>query len=289
MSQELISIIVPLFNKEEQISRTINSVLNLSYNKWELIIIDDGSTDNSASIVKTYIHDERIKYVYKSNGGVSSARNLGISVSKGKWIIFLDADDYFLPDALDVLYSLTQKMNVKVGSANFYREKEGRKIKACFGKRKKILKNNLKSYFFREFSLRAGTALFHKEVLSGMSFDESLTRYEDLKFIIEIIKKTRIAYDPKCVMTYSLDNLGLSHGCKNINNDFIFNMQFENKSFWEKIILGNLLWMGCNTYSEYVKDLRLKYNRYWIYKYFSKCFNLYTRMKSLMRKINLST
>lgn len=285
----MISVIVPLYNKKDGIEKCIRSVFEQSFKDWELIIIDDGSTDGSASIVQLYLYDNRIKYFYKNNGGVSSARNWGISKSNGEWIIFIDADDYFLPDALGVLYSLTQEMNVKISAANFYREKEGRKIKACFGERKKILKNNLKSYFFCEFSLRAGTALFHKEVLSGMSFDESLTRYEDLKFIIEIMKKTRIAYDPKCVMTYSLDNLGLSHGCKNVNNDFIFNMQFENKSFWEKIILGNLLWMGCNTYNEYVKDLRIKYNRYWIYKYFSKCFNLYTRMKSLMRKINLST
>ena len=287
MRSELISIIIPLYNKENSIANTLNSIINQTYCNWELIVVDDGSSDNSANIVSNYLSDKRIRYYYKKNGGVSSARNFGVGKSKGEWIIFLDADDYFLVNALEILYSLALEMNVKVVSANYYREQKNHKVKDCFGSKKKILRNNLKSFFFRDFSLRAGVALFHKEVLNGMTFDESLTRYEDLKYILEIMKKTKIAYDPKCVMIYSLDNLGLSRGCKNINNDYIFNMQFENKSFWEKIILGHLLWMGCNTYHEYVKVLRCKYNRYWIYKDLSKCLNLYTRMKSLMKKINV--
>ena len=287
MSQELISIVVPLYNKDEQISRTINSVLKLNYKNWELIIIDDGSTDNSASIVKTYIYDERIKYVYKSNGGVSSARNLGVSKSRGEWIIFLDADDYFLPYALNVLISLTQEFNVKVATANFYKEKEGHKIAGCYGKKKKILRNNLKSCFFYEFSLRAGTTLFHKDILKGISFDESLSRYEDLKHIIEIMQNNNIAYDPKCIMIYSLDNSDLSHACKKVENDFIFNMQFENKCFWEKIILGRLLWEGINTYKSKTKELKIKYQKYLFYKDLSWWINLYVRMKFFMRKINI--
>jgi glycosyltransferase involved in cell wall biosynthesis len=91
---QLISIITPIYNGQEFLKETIETVLNQSYSNWELLLIDDGSTDNSKAICKTYTDkDNRIKYYYKSNGGQASARNLGIKKAKGEWIALLDADD----------------------------------------------------------------------------------------------------------------------------------------------------------------------------------------------------
>jgi glycosyltransferase involved in cell wall biosynthesis len=89
----LVSIILPLYNAGRFISETIVSVLSQSYSHWELIIIDDGSKDSSASIVKSFLPDERIHYYYQPNSGVSTARNNGINKAKGELIAFLDADD----------------------------------------------------------------------------------------------------------------------------------------------------------------------------------------------------
>lgn len=90
----LVSIIIPLFNKESSIKDTIISVLNQSHENIEIIIINDGSTDNSLGIVSKF-KDFRIKVFNQTNQGVSSARNLGIKHSNGEFISFLDADDYF--------------------------------------------------------------------------------------------------------------------------------------------------------------------------------------------------
>ena len=88
----MISIIIPLYNKEHYILDTINSVFCQTNKDWECVIVDDGSTDRGPELVKN-IHDSKIKYLKKKNGGVSSARNFGVSKAMGEWILYLDADD----------------------------------------------------------------------------------------------------------------------------------------------------------------------------------------------------
>ena len=262
MSEELISIIVPLYNKEENISRTINSILDLKYTNLELLIIDDGSTDNSASIIQSYIKDQRIKYTYKSNGGVSSARNLGINKANGKWIAFLDADDYFLPKALNILYETALNNKTLISTANFIVKKEQYESTFCCTKTQSVISNNYRAWFFRTMFPRTGAALFHKSILKEHMFDESLCRYEDAKSLFDIFRKHIISYSPEPVMVYSLDNTGLSRKANNINKDFIFGMDFTEKSFWEKIVLSELLIQGFNLYSEHKVLLKNKYKEY---------------------------
>jgi glycosyltransferase involved in cell wall biosynthesis len=97
----LVSVIIPCFNQENYISKTIQSVKNQSYTNWECIIVDDGSTDNSSLVIQNSILDDnRFRYVYQPNAGVSAARNRGFSLSKGEFINFLDGDDSFLPEKL---------------------------------------------------------------------------------------------------------------------------------------------------------------------------------------------
>lgn len=93
------SVIIPLYNKEKSVSSTVESVLNQSYTHFELIIVNDGSTDNSLEVVQQF-NDPRIRIIDKRNGGVSSARNVGIKAAKYEYIIPLDADDLWLPFAL---------------------------------------------------------------------------------------------------------------------------------------------------------------------------------------------
>ena len=98
------SIIVPVFNTETYLEECINSVLEQTYTDFELILVDDGSTDNSASICDFYAqNDERIKVYHIINSGVSSARNVGIDNVTGEWLLFLDSDDVLHPKALQVL------------------------------------------------------------------------------------------------------------------------------------------------------------------------------------------
>ena len=101
----LFSVIIPLFNKEDFIENTLKSVLKQSFCDYEIIIVNDGSTDKSEEIVLQF-NDNRIKYFHKKNEGVSVARNCGIEQSKGNYVAFLDADDLWLPDHLEVLNKL---------------------------------------------------------------------------------------------------------------------------------------------------------------------------------------
>lgn len=94
MDNPLVSIIVPCYKQAQYLSEALQSVLNQTYTNWECIIVNDGSSDNTEEIAQNWlIKDSRFKYIYKENGGLSSARNAGIKIAKGDWILPLDADD----------------------------------------------------------------------------------------------------------------------------------------------------------------------------------------------------
>lgn len=106
----LVSIIMPGYNAAGFISESIDSVLSQTYTNWELVIVDDGSTDNTAAICKAYQDcDNRIKYYYQANGRQGKARNLGVLNSKGSILAFLDTDDLWLPEKLQVSMDIFQK------------------------------------------------------------------------------------------------------------------------------------------------------------------------------------
>ena len=122
----IISIIVPIYNVENYISRCIESILNQSLVEIELILVDDGSSDNSGYICDKYAkNDSRIKAIHKENGGVSSARNLGVKVSTGKYIGFVDPDDYVDIDMYKKLYELCIKSNSDIAICKLGREING--------------------------------------------------------------------------------------------------------------------------------------------------------------------
>lgn len=101
------SVIIPLFNKEKFIEATLKSVLNQTFIDFEILIINDGSTDNSATIIEEF-DDPRIRYFLKENAGVSSARNDGIKKAQSNYITFIDADDYWYPDFLEEMFKILQ-------------------------------------------------------------------------------------------------------------------------------------------------------------------------------------
>lgn len=110
MKESLISILVPIYNADKYLKRCVESVLSQSFTCWELVLVDDGSTDLSSKLCDEYAaEDERIKTIHKSNGGLPSARLAGYDNAEGEYLLFLDADDYLLPDALKHLYDEINK------------------------------------------------------------------------------------------------------------------------------------------------------------------------------------
>ena len=99
MENKLVSVIVPVFNREKEIDRCVKSILNQTYENIELILVDDGSADSSLAICESYSEkDQRVRVFHQENNGVSSARNCGIHKAKGEYLTFVDSDDYIASD-----------------------------------------------------------------------------------------------------------------------------------------------------------------------------------------------
>ena len=102
MDKVKVSIIVPVFNAEQYLDAALSSILDQAMSSYEVILVDDGSTDSSPLICDRYsATDPRFRTIHKSNGGVSSARNTGLNLAKGEYVMFVDSDDALLPDALE--------------------------------------------------------------------------------------------------------------------------------------------------------------------------------------------
>ena len=126
---ELISVIIPVYNVELYLERCIDSVINQTYKDLEIILVDDGSTEKSSEICDQYkTKDRRIKVIHKENGGLSDARNHGFQVAVGEYVFFLDSDDWLHLDAIQVLHNLMIKHNAQISIANFCYQYDSRQI-----------------------------------------------------------------------------------------------------------------------------------------------------------------
>lgn len=121
-----ISIIVPVYNVEHELSRCVDSILNQSYTNIEVILVDDGSTDRCPSICDAFVmKDRRVRVIHKPNGGLSSARNAGLREASGEWILYVDSDDYILNDSCERLIAVGSKYDCDIVSADAIREFNG--------------------------------------------------------------------------------------------------------------------------------------------------------------------
>lgn len=122
MNEDLISVIIPVYNVEKYLDECITSVINQTYTNLEIIIVDDGSTDDSGDICEKYKSlDSRIKVIHKENGGLSSARNAGLKIATGKYVGFVDSDDYINSSMYEILYKAITDSNKKIACCDFFR------------------------------------------------------------------------------------------------------------------------------------------------------------------------
>lgn len=125
MNNPLISIILPIYNVENYLHKSIDSVINQTYKNIEIILVDDGSTDNSSKICDEYVSlDPRIKVIHKKNGGLSSARNIGIDNAKGEFIALIDSDDFISINFINELLNLIIKYNVDIAECDIEKVNE---------------------------------------------------------------------------------------------------------------------------------------------------------------------
>lgn len=197
----MISIIIPVYNVEKYLDRCIISILKQSFKNWELILLNDGSTDKSGEICDKYKRiDNRIRVIHKKNTGVSSTRNLGINLSKGEYITFVDSDDWIECDYLELMYKSIIEMNVDViVTGCVYEDKNG--VNNPFKKGEPIIyeKNEAKKEFLKQnkFIWTICDKLYKAELLKKVKLDTHLKIAEDMLLFWNILNSIeRIGYVP---------------------------------------------------------------------------------------------
>lgn len=249
----MISVVIPLYNKESSIVKTIESVLLQVYVDFEIVVVNDGSTDNSVALVHS-LSDKRIRVIDQKNGGVSSARNNGVKTAKGDWIFFLDADDIISVDCLSTLHYLTIKYStISVFTANFKIIFENNKeIMFCKGKNEVLINNPLKALWNRKIFPRTGAMLIKKECFNNIGyFRTDITIFEDLEFNIRLLKRYKIVYSPVDVLLYMCENSTLSNSIVSLSKEFAYHIEFDQATLYERFLLAE------NIYNTYVKRKKI--------------------------------
>lgn len=188
-----ISVIIPVYNGAKYIVDAINSIINQTISAKEIIVIDDGSTDNSAALVKYF---SNVTYYYQNNAGVAAARNYGLKLANGDFIAFLDHDDVYPPNKLEVLYNKFQEDNslmVAIGSVKYRFENE--KIKEKFNE---IHLQEITNHVL------IGAALFKKDVFDIVGiFDTNLLMADDFDWYERLYtSKVKIIRTNECCLIY---------------------------------------------------------------------------------------
>lgn len=284
----MISIIIPLYNKEKYIANAIRSILVQNYIDYEIIIIDDGSKDGSIDIVNSF-SDNRISLYTKENGGVSSARNYGIKVAKGTWIMFLDADDTLLPYALQKFNEgILHHKDIQVFVSNFIIvEINGKRHAYSRWGKEKIIFNPIKYMWFRYLYSRPGNTIFHRRVLELQgNYDEDLSYNEDYEFGLRILSYRKCCFLPFFAMEYyKLENTAsmISHP---LGRDFISKVDtLALDSLYKKLMIYNLvIFSKCrkNVDVAYInRIIRKNFSKYFLYIYILNL--IYRRLRILLR------
>lgn len=201
----LVSVILPTYNRASLLPRAIKSVVNQTYNNFELIIIDDNSSDNTKEIVKNF-EDKRIKYIrHKENKGGAAARNTGIELAKGEYIAFQDSDDEWLPQKLEKQVKVFRKLPQKFGVvySGYWQLKNGQK-KYLPSSKIHPREGNLADILLKGNFITTQTAIVRKDCLinSGM-FDGTLPRLQDWELWIRISQHSFFKYiNEPMVVTY---------------------------------------------------------------------------------------
>ncbi|MCD6067453.1 MAG: glycosyl transferase [Bacteroidetes bacterium] len=195
------SVVLPVFNREEMISKAIKSVLQQEFPFWELIVIDDGSTDGTRKVVESYTNDPRIKYVYQQNAERSAARNNGIELSAGDFICFIDSDDYYLNNHLSELYKTISANNFKEALyyTHYYKEISGKRVE---GKMFSEIRNKGLYNIFHESLLQTNSVCIHKNLVKDHKFPLEFNLFEDNHLWIRVIALSGLIYSrtPTTVM-----------------------------------------------------------------------------------------
>lgn len=283
--RSLVSVIVPVYKVESYICRAVDSLLNQTYRNLEIILVDDGSPDKCPKICDDYGHrDSRIRVIHKKNGGLSDARNVGLKVATGKYITFLDSDDYISLDAIEKFLRIAQEQNVDVvccglnliddhGEIYDYRKGDV-SFKANGETVAKLLLKDIFPYNF------CPSKFYKRTLFDGITFPVGRI-YEDIATTYRVISKAASVYCMKECMYYyergrngnitsELNSIKAAWsyycGCLNCKEIISFCRQFHEYSdmlpivtnnlyIWSKLCMETAIHLGRGEYNAYCQKI----------------------------------
>ena len=211
MQSEQISIIIPMYNAEKQIQKCIDSLLGQTYGDFEIIVVNDGSKDKSLDVCKeAYGSNSRVKIVDKPNGGVSDARNAGMRAASGKYITFVDADDWVEPTYLSCLYENLTQNNADICALDYkiITTNPAKAIKSSPDK-KEVLSSHtaLERFFDAKIPTFACAKLYRREIIEELEFPLGIKIGEDALFVYHALQRANtVCILPEQLYNYWLDN-----------------------------------------------------------------------------------
>ncbi|MDN3676610.1 glycosyltransferase family A protein [Flavobacterium paronense] len=246
------SIVIPVYNKEKFVAKTIESALSQTFTDYEIIIVNDGSTDQSEAKISTF-KDNRIQYYSKKNEGVAITRNFGIEKATADYICFLDADDFWHPNFLETMHRFTSELpEQKVFAAAIEIETKNKCIPALYSISSKS-KFEIVNFFDasqKECVLWTSSACIHRNVFENIgAFDTKIKHGEDTELWIRIGLQFPIVFIRKILACYVYDEKSVSRN----SNYFFESYTFEKYALEEKQNLKLKKYMDLNRFSAVIK------------------------------------
>lgn len=246
---EKISIIVPVYNAEKYLKKCINSIINQTYSNLEIILIDDGSTDNSGNICDEFAKkDNRILVIHKKNEGLSATRNVGIEKATGEFIGFVDSDDYIEKDMYEILYKDITRYDADVASISISMvKKNGKKISGTDTNERNIYENDdiIKELLLHKtLKNYSCDKLYKAELFENIRYIVGVA-YEDVPFMFKIMSKAKkvVYYDAiKYFYVKHENSLSAVTSEKNVNDyiDAIINRFILTEKEYKSLNIYNL-------------------------------------------------
>jgi len=301
--KELISVIVPIYNSEKYIDRCLSSITKQTYKNLEIILINDGSNDNSGIICEKWKKkDNRIIVIHKQNTGVSDTRNLGIEISKGDYITFVDCDDYIDNTMIEKLYKSIINENADIAICGFKRVLESGKVtfesklknECLYGKDSYIEELLRERYFIGSLWAK----LYNKKVFGKVKLNKSLRIAEDLDFLLNIsdnIKKIILVSDNLYFYVFNKNSATKNSDFEKYSDELkVLERILDKKSKFYNLVLSRYLRININMFYRFrtIEKDKANYCKHNIktvsFKIgFSKYFKIKQKIKFLLVKLNL--
>lgn len=205
-SSDLVSVVIPCYNHGKYLAQAIESVLKQSYQSYEIIVVDDGSTDNSKKVAQSY---PAVRYLYQQNQGPSMARNTGIDKSIGRFLVFLDADDWLFPDALkiNIKYLLENEEAAFVSGSHQKVNNDG----VILEEGKWVVREDPYLHLLQgNYIGMHATVMYRRSVLEKIKFDVSLRLCEDYDVYLKITRKYPVIHHEVTIAAYRIHDSNTS-------------------------------------------------------------------------------